>query len=86
MGDFQKIRRTQAEIIKNIYNALPARKYETVNNIADKAGVDRETCLRNLEIIFLVLGLQSGNWLEKIEVGESYITAYRRKPKRRDKQ
>lgn len=85
MDENQKIRRTQAEIIENIYKALPARKYETVNNIADRAGVDRETCLRNLEIIFLVLNLQSGNWLEKIEVGESYITAYRRKPRRGDK-
>ncbi len=84
MAEFQKIRRTQAEIIKNIYKALPARKYDTVNNIAEKADVDRETCLRNLEIIKLILDLQSGNWLEVIEVGETY-TAYRRKPRRGEK-
>lgn len=84
MAENQKIRRTQADIIELIYKALPARKYDTVNNIADKAGVDRETCLRNLEIIKLVLDLQSGNWLERIAVGETY-TAYRRRPKRGDK-
>lgn len=81
----QKIRRTQAEIIELIYKALPAQKFETVHNIADKAGVDRETTVRNLEIISLVLNLQSGNWLEKIQVGDSFITAFRRKRKRGEK-
>ena len=81
MDENQKIRRTQAEIITAIYNALPAKRFDTVNKVAEKAGVDRETCLRNLEIIDLVFSLQTGRWLEMVAVGES-IKAYRRKPKR----
>ena len=81
MAENQKIRRTQADIIRKVFDALPARRFETVNNIAEKAGVDRETTLRNLEIIDLVLGLQSGRWLEIVEVGDR-VKAYRRRPRR----
>jgi len=80
-----KFRREQADIIQKIYDALPAKKFDTVNNIAKKAGVDRETCLRNLEIMDLVLGLQPGRYLEIIKVGDR-VTAYRRKPKRKERE
>ena len=63
---------------------MRAKRFETVNKVADAAGVDRETTLRNLEIIDLVFGLQPGRWLEIVEVGER-VKAYRRKPKRGEK-
>lgn len=80
----QRVRRDQADIIKKIYGALRAKRFETVNKIADAAGVDRETTLRNLEIIDLVFSLQQGRWLEIVEVGER-VKAYRRKPRRGEK-
>ncbi|MCK4265684.1 MAG: hypothetical protein KAX31_00270 [Thermoplasmata archaeon] len=83
-SDSSKKRRDQADIIRSIYEALPAKDFDTVNNIAEKAGVDRETTLRNLEIMDLVLSLQSGRYLEIVKVGDR-VTAYRRKPRRGEK-
>lgn len=80
-SDSPKKRRDQAGIIRSIYEALPARDYDTVNYIAEKAGIDRETCLRNLEIMDLVLGLQTGRYLEIVKVGDR-VKGYRRKPRR----
>ncbi len=72
----------QSEIIERIYNALSTEMYETINHVAERVGIGRKVCLRNMEIIKLVLSLQPGRWLEVIELGEK--TGYRRKPRRKE--
>ena len=82
-SDPRKKRRDQADIMRSIYNALPSKDFDTVNNIAEKAGVDRETTLRNLEIMDLVLSFQSGRYLEIVRVGDR-VTAYRRRRRKKE--
>ncbi len=79
-------RRDQREIIKSIFKALPTEGcVNTAATLAKKIGVGRETVLRNLGIIDLILSLQSGHWLERVGVqGVKDVTVvYRRKPRKR---
>lgn len=64
----QKKRRTQEEIIDLIYDALSEDNLMTVKAIAALAGVDRETCKRNLELLAHAQNKQGTGWLEVQEV------------------
>lgn len=75
----------QHKIIRKIYNSLPVNRSETAGTIALKAGISRETCLRNLEIIDLIFSLQSKKWLEIYKLGTTNQKYYSRKPKRSEK-
>lgn len=77
--------RNQPEIIRKIYDSLPINKFETIRNIAKKAGISRDVCRRNLELINLIFSLQSKNWLEIAAPGRPSHKFYRRKPKRSEK-
>ena len=74
------------DIIQAIYNALPDDETcQFAKTIALLVGISREDCIRYLEIIDLILSLQSGHWLEKTRVigVKDVIAVYRRKPRKR---
>ncbi len=80
MGEERARRRTPEEIIHLIYEALDSAKSGKifrVSEIAERAGIDRDTCTRHLNYIATVEGQQKGDWLEVLEESEER-RAYRR--------
>lgn len=73
------------EIIQAIYDVLPDKSCNYAGTIANLVGIKKEECIRYLEIIDLILGLQSGHWLERTRVigVKDVIAVYRRKPRKR---
>uniref|UniRef100_A0A6M3M9J4 Uncharacterized protein n=1 Tax=viral metagenome TaxID=1070528 RepID=A0A6M3M9J4_9ZZZZ len=76
------------EIIQAIYNMLPYKSYNYAGTIADLVGISKENCIRYLEIIDLILNLQSEHWLEGMKVlgVKGVPMVYRRKPRREEKE
>ena len=81
MGEERAKRRTPEEIIGLIYEALESDKGEkifTVTDIAELAGIDRDTCSRHLSYIATVESQQNGNWLEVMDHLSGDRKAYRK--------
>lgn len=78
-------RRTPAELIDAIYNALTVGDYQTVEAISHKAGVDWRTTQKWLETMMHVLHKQNrkNSWLVSVTLGEN--KGYARKLRRGEK-
>jgi len=79
-------RRTSAELIDAIYNALTVGDFQTVEAISHKAGVDWRTTRKWLETMMHVLTKQGkrNSWLVCVTLGEN--KGYARKLRRGEKE